>query len=53
MKLRGLVPNFYIHVSLSDLYIPLSVCLLMLQENRWTDPGIIQINLSQIRKCGN
>jgi hypothetical protein len=22
MKLRGLVPNFYIHVSASDLYIP-------------------------------
>jgi hypothetical protein len=22
MKLRGLVPSFYIHVSVSDLYIP-------------------------------
>ncbi len=22
MKLRGLVPNFYIHVSVNDLYIP-------------------------------
>jgi hypothetical protein len=22
MELRGLVPNFYIHVSVSDLYIP-------------------------------
>ncbi len=22
MKLRSLVPNFYIHVSVSDLYIP-------------------------------
>ncbi len=22
MKLRGLVPNFYIHVSVRDLYIP-------------------------------
>jgi hypothetical protein len=22
MKLRGLFPNFYIHVSVSDLYIP-------------------------------
>ncbi len=28
MKLRGLVPYSYIHVSLSDLYIPGSVCLL-------------------------
>jgi hypothetical protein len=29
MKLRGLVPNSYIHVSVSDLYIPTiaySVC---------------------------
>jgi hypothetical protein len=25
MKLRGLVPNSYIHVSVSDLYIPGSV----------------------------
>jgi hypothetical protein len=25
MKLRGLVPNFYIHVSVSDLYIPLFI----------------------------
>jgi hypothetical protein len=23
MKLRGLIPNFYIHVSCSDLYIPM------------------------------
>jgi hypothetical protein len=23
MKLRGLVPNFHIHVSVSDLYIPM------------------------------
>ncbi len=23
MKLLGLVPNFYIHVSVSDLYIPM------------------------------
>jgi hypothetical protein len=22
IKLRGIVPNFYIHVSVSDLYIP-------------------------------
>jgi hypothetical protein len=26
MKLRGFVPNFWIHVSVSDLYIPTSVC---------------------------
>ncbi len=33
MKLRGLVPNFYIHLSMSDLYI-LMIC------PRQTDPGI-------------
>ncbi len=26
-KLRGLIPNLYIHLSVSDLYIPLSVHL--------------------------
>jgi hypothetical protein len=26
MKVRGLVPNSYIHVSVSDLYIP-GICL--------------------------
>ncbi len=37
IKLHGLVPNSYIHVSVSDLYIP-TICLpIRLQENRWTD----------------
>ncbi len=41
MKLRGLLPNYYIHVSVSILNIPrigLSICL---QQNRQTDPGNI------------
>jgi hypothetical protein len=25
MKLRGLVPNFHIHVSVNDLYIPIYI----------------------------
>ncbi len=33
MKLRGLVPNFYINVSVSDLYIPL-FAVLRLRTNR-------------------
>jgi hypothetical protein len=37
MKLRGLSPNSYIHVSLSDLYIPTIGLPILLQENRWTD----------------
>jgi hypothetical protein len=37
-KLRGLSPNFNIHVSLSDLYIP---TIGLLQENMWINPGNI------------
>ncbi len=37
MKLRGLVPNSYIYLSLRDLYIP----RIGLQPNRQTDPGNI------------
>jgi hypothetical protein len=39
MKLRGLVPKSYIHLSVSDsniLRIGLPICL---QQNRWTDRG--------------
>jgi hypothetical protein len=35
MKLRGLVPNSYIHVSVSDLYIPTIGLPILTQENRW------------------
>ncbi len=41
MKLRNLVPNSYIHVSMSDSYIPTIGMPILLQENRWTDPGNI------------
>ncbi len=37
MKLRGLVPNFHIHVSVSDLYIP------KISKKRQTDPGNMSI----------
>jgi hypothetical protein len=37
MKLRGFVPKSYIHVSVSDLYIPTIGLPILLQENRWTD----------------
>ncbi len=39
--LRGLSPNFYIHVSVRDLYISTIDLPILLQENRWTDPGNI------------
>jgi hypothetical protein len=40
-ELRGYGPNFYIHVSVSDLYIPLIGLPILLQENRWTERGNI------------
>jgi hypothetical protein len=41
MKLRSLVPNSYIHVSVSGLYIPRISLPIWLQQNRQTDPGNI------------
>ncbi len=43
MKLRGLSPNFHIHVSVSDLYIPTVGLPILQQENRWNDCGNILI----------
>jgi hypothetical protein len=37
MKLRGLIPNFQIHVSESDLYIP-TICLPILHCNKLGGP---------------
>ncbi len=37
-ELRGLIPNFHIHVSPSDLYIPLIGPPIFLQHNMQTDP---------------
>ncbi len=36
-----LSPNFHIHVSVSDFYIPTIGLPFLLQENMWTDPGNI------------
>jgi hypothetical protein len=36
MKLGGPVPNSYMHVSVSDLYIHTIGLPILLQENRWT-----------------
>ncbi len=36
-------PNSYIHVSVSDLYIPLIGLPIQLQENRWTELENLQI----------
>ncbi len=39
IKLRGLVPNSSIHVSVRDLYIPSIGLPIWLQQNRQTNPG--------------
>jgi len=38
-ELRGLSPNFFIHVSVSDLYIPRTGPHISLQQKRQTDHG--------------
>jgi hypothetical protein len=40
-KLRGLSPNFHIHVSVSDLNIPRIGPHIFLRQNRHTNPGSI------------
>ncbi len=46
MNLRSLVLNSYIHISVSDLFIPKISLPIWLQQNR-------QTNRSQIHECGN
>jgi hypothetical protein len=46
-ELRGVSPNFHIHVSVSDSYIPRIGLPILLQENMWTDSVGIYINCSQ------
>jgi hypothetical protein len=42
-QLRGLSPNFHIHVSVSELYIPTFGPPIFLQQNRQTDQGNTKI----------
>jgi hypothetical protein len=42
-NLRGLSPNFHIHVSVSDLYVSTMGLPILLQENKWIDPGNIKV----------
>jgi hypothetical protein len=50
MKLHGLVPNLYIHVSVSDFYIPTIGTPISLQQNMWIDRGNIQIDQRHMNK---
>jgi hypothetical protein len=46
--LRGLSPNYHIHVSVSYLYIPTIDLPFLLQENMWTDPsGNVEIGTEE------
>ncbi len=45
-ELRGLSPNFHIHVPVSDLYILTFGPPIFLLQNRQTDQGNIHINRS-------
>ncbi len=40
-ELGGHSPNYHIQVSMSDLYITRTGLSILLQENMWTDSGII------------
>jgi hypothetical protein len=51
-ELRGLSPNFHIHVSVNDFYNHTIGLLILLQENLWTDPGNKK-NCSQTHECEN
>jgi hypothetical protein len=46
LKLRGLVPSFYIHVSVSDLYFPTIGPPILLLENMET---VLEICVSNFR----
>jgi hypothetical protein len=44
-ELCGISPNFHIHVSVRDLYIPTMGLPILLQEFMWTDPRHRHINV--------
>ena len=49
-ELRGLSPNYHIHVSVSYLYIPTIDLPFLLQENMWTDPsGNVEIGTEAVQ----
>jgi hypothetical protein len=51
-EMRGLSSNFYIYVSVSDLYIPRIRPHIFLQQNRQTE-WWEYINCSQTHECAN
>ena len=53
-ELCGLSPNFHIHVSVRDLYIPtISLPILNSAAGKYVDRTWEYINRSQTHECGN
>ncbi len=52
-EFRGLNPNFHIHASVSDLYIPTIGLPIQLGEICTVDGSWDSINRSQTHECGN
>ncbi len=52
-EFRGLSPNFHIHVSVSDIYIPRISPPIFLQQNMQTDRRNTHINRAQKHECRN
>ncbi len=50
-ELRGLSPNFLVHVSVSDFYIPTIGPPIFLQQNKQTDRSWEYINSTQKHEC--
>jgi hypothetical protein len=56
MELRGYSPNSYIHVSVSDFYIPMIHLPILLQENTVDGPNVRMygsITDTGMCECGN
>jgi hypothetical protein len=54
MELLGLSPNFHIHVSVSDLYIPAIVLPnIYFAAGKYVDRSRENVNRSQTHECGN
>ncbi len=51
-ELRGHSPNFHIHVSVSDLYIPTVDHPILLQDIQYVDRSWEYISRSQKHECG-
>jgi hypothetical protein len=52
-KLRGLVTNFHIHLTVSDLYFSMIGLTILLQQNRGTVVEIYKSLTDIVHECSN